>query len=105
MQKVKNTIPVYDICSISGHNHLNNEIIAESFATYLQVHPNLRAPHGHTFYHVVLFTKGKGFHTVDFEQFPVQAGQIYFMSPGQVHSWNFEGEVDGYIINFSENLL
>lgn len=105
MQKVKNTIPVYDICSISGHNHLNNEIIAEPFATYLKIHPNLKAPHGHTFYHVVLFTKGHGHHTVDFEQFPVQTGQIYFMSPGQVHSWNFEGEVDGYIINFSENLL
>jgi len=23
------------------------------------------------------------------------------MNPGQVHSWNFEGEVDGYVINFS----
>jgi AraC family transcriptional activator of pobA len=105
MQKVKNTIPVYDICSINGHDHLNHEIIAEPFASYLRVHPNLRAPHRHTFYHVVLFTKGSGFHTVDFEQFPVSAGQIYFMSPGQVHSWNFEGEVDGYIINFSDDLL
>lgn len=27
------------------------------------------------------------------------------MIPGQVHSWNFEGAVDGYIVNFSDNLF
>ena len=27
------------------------------------------------------------------------------MIPGQVHSWHFEAEVDGFIINFSENLF
>jgi AraC family transcriptional regulator, transcriptional activator of pobA len=32
-------------------------------------------------------------------------GQIYFMIPGQTHSWHFEGDIDGYIINFSEHLL
>jgi len=30
---------------------------------------------------------------------------IYFMTPGQVHSWNFEGEVDGYVIHFSEDFF
>lgn len=105
MQKVKNTIPVYDICSISGHDHINNKIIAEPFAEYLQVHPNLRSAHRHSFYHIVLFTKGCGYHTIDFEKFDVIPGQIYFMSPGQVHSWNFEGEADGYVINFSEDIF
>jgi AraC-like DNA-binding protein len=27
------------------------------------------------------------------------------MAPGQVHGWNFKGEVDGYIINFSAELF
>lgn len=27
------------------------------------------------------------------------------MSPGQVHSWQFSGEVDGYIVNFSKGLF
>jgi len=39
--------------------------------------------------------------SIDFQQFSVQPWQIYFMVPGQVHAWNFEGEVDGYVINFS----
>ena len=105
MKKVKNTIPVYDICSLKTNDYSNNEIIAESFAEYLKVHPNLHLPHRHSFFHIVLFTKGSGFHTIDFEKFIVAPGQIYFMKPGQVHSWNFQGSVDGYIINFSEQLF
>jgi AraC family transcriptional regulator, transcriptional activator of pobA len=105
MPKVKNTIQVYDICSLSGHNHVNGDLIAEPFGTYLKVHPNLHLPHGHSFYHLVFFTKGSGFHTIDFERFDVRAGQIYFMIPGQVHSWNFDGEVDGYVVNFAAELF
>ncbi len=30
---------------------------------------------------------------------------MYFMRPGQVHSWNFEGVVDGYVVNFSGDLF
>jgi len=105
MTKVKNTIPVYDICSLGDVNHLLEEIVAEPFGAYLRGHPNLHFPHRHTFYHIVLFTEGQGYHTIDFEQFPVKAGQIYFMIPGQVHSWSFEGNVDGFVINFSEDLF
>ena len=105
MQKVKNTIPIYDICSINGEQQVFHELIAEPFAAYLKGHPNLHTPHRHSFYHLVFFTKGKGYHTIDFEQFEVRKGQIYFMIPGQVHSWSFEGEADGYVVNFSDELF
>lgn len=105
MQKGKNTIPVYDICSLNGTSRLQGEIIAQPFADYLEAHPHLHHSHGHSFYHFVLFTKGGGWHTVDFERIKVKEGQIYFMVPGQVHSWDFEGEMDGYIVNFSEDLF
>lgn len=96
---VKNTFPVYDIYTLSGYTQQDIQI--SRFAPYLQVHKNLYLPHKHNFYHLVLFTKGSGSHTIDFEQFAVVPGQIYFMIPGQVHSWAFEGPVDGYVINFS----
>lgn len=105
MQKVKNTIPVYDICSLGGHNHISGDVLAQPFADYLAVHPNLHLPHRHSFYHLLLFTRGGGYHTIDFQRFDVAAGQIYFMAPGQVHSWNFEGEADGYVINFSDGFF
>ncbi len=104
-QKVKNTIPVYDICSIGNAAHLHEEVIAEPFDAYQKARPNLHFPHRHSFYHIVFFTAGSGTHTIDFEQFEVTLGQIYFMRPGQVHGWNFNGDVDGFVINFTENLF
>lgn len=105
-RKSKNTIPVYDICSLASVRQLQEEIIAEGFARYLSRHsPDLHFAHRHSFFHLVYFTKGGGTHTIDFETFAVTSGQIYFMVPGQVHTWNFEGEVDGYIINFSEQVM
>jgi AraC family transcriptional activator of pobA len=96
-------IPLYDICSLSDINQ--DDILISRFAPYLDTHKNLFATHRHSFYHLVLFTDGAGTHTIDFENFEVKAGQIYFMIPGQVHSWNFEGFTDGYIINFSTSFI
>ena len=95
--------PVYDICTLSDFKQ--EDILISRFAPYLNHHKNLYAAHKHTFYHLVLFLEGAGSHTIDFERFKVQPFQIYFMVPGQVHSWAFEGVTDGYIINFSATLF
>ncbi len=99
-------IPVYDICSLAEKQLPQNELLAERFNTYLKRHSHsLHNAHRHSFYHLILFTKGGGNHTIDFNQFKVKPFDIYFMIPGQVHSWQFQGEADGYIINFSENFF
>jgi AraC family transcriptional activator of pobA len=95
--------PVYDICTLSDFRQ--DDILVSRFAPYLNHHKNLHAAHRHTFYHVVFFTDGAGSHTIDFEKFVVKPNQIYFMIPGQVHSWSFEGFTDGYIINFSDSFF
>ncbi|QJD98423.1 helix-turn-helix domain-containing protein [Mucilaginibacter robiniae] len=96
---MKEKFPVYDICKLSDFKQ--EDILVSRFAPYLIAHKNLHLPHKHTFYHLVLFTEGSGHHAIDFRNFPVKPYQIYFMVPGQVHSWSFEGQVDGYVINFS----
>ncbi|MFD0750964.1 helix-turn-helix domain-containing protein [Mucilaginibacter calamicampi] len=96
---MKTNIPVYDICSLT--NNSKDDILISRFAHYLSVHKNLFIPHKHSFYHLVYFTQGGGSQTIDFEYVAVKPDQIYFMIPGQVHNWDFEGHVDGYIINFS----
>jgi len=94
------SLPIYDIGTLSQQEE--HDVQISRFAAYIDSHhKNLHAPHKHSFYHLVLFTKGAGMQTIDFQNFPVRPYLIYFMVPGQVHSWAFEGEVDGYIINFS----
>jgi AraC-like DNA-binding protein len=99
----KASIPVYNICSIDQQS---KDLLIEQFGAYLDRHyQNLHHPHRHSFYHMVFFTKGRGSHSIDFEKFTVKPFQIYFMIPGQVHSWHFEGEVEGYIVHFNESLF
>jgi AraC-like DNA-binding protein/mannose-6-phosphate isomerase-like protein (cupin superfamily) len=102
----KKQIPVYDIPALQPNTSPGADVLAEKLDTYLPRHyEHLQYPHRHSFFHLVLFTAGGGWHTIDFEKFRVKAGQIYFMHPGQVHSWHFEGEVKGYVVNFSEALF
>lgn len=96
---MKRLIPVYDIQNFSEYK--NDGILVSRFGHYSKQHHHLHSAHRHSFYHFVFFTKGTGKQQIDFKTFEVKANLIYFMIPGQVHSWNFDSEPDGYLINFS----
>lgn len=100
---IKKGIPVYSIDKLSLFKQKDIQI--SRFAPYLAIHKNLHLAHKHDFYHLILFLEGGGTHDIDFHMFPVRPYQIYFMIPGQVHSWSFEGHVDGYVINFSPSFF
>lgn len=54
-------------------------------------------PHRHNFYLCVLFTKGRGIHDIDFQQYQLQRGSLFFLKPGQTHFWKFSELPEGYI--------
>jgi AraC family transcriptional activator of pobA len=97
----RKSYPVFDINGISAHTSSLGLLNAERFSIYRAENPHLDVLHGHTFYHLLYFTKGSGSQIIDFEKFEITPGMIYFMKPGQVHQWFFQNEPDGFIINFS----
>lgn len=101
----KKHLPVYSINTLNETKISSKDFLADYFGHYLDEHQNLQFPHKHSFYQLVYFSKGSGNHSIDFVRFPVEAGQIYFMIPGQVHSWDFKKKPDGYIVNFSEQYI
>ncbi|WP_146941221.1 AraC family transcriptional regulator [Chryseobacterium hagamense] len=60
-------------------------------------HRHIEKAHRHDFYATILFTNGSGVHEIDFQKYEVSAGSLFFMSPGQVHSWELSDDIDGYI--------
>ncbi|RZK38424.1 MAG: helix-turn-helix domain-containing protein [Pedobacter sp.] len=96
-------IPIYGIENLKSYK--NEGILVAKFGHYLDEHQHLLRAHKHNFYHLVFFTEGSGEQNLDFNKFKIQPGLIYFMIPGQVHSWNFDTKPDGYIINFSTDYL
>jgi AraC-type DNA-binding domain-containing proteins len=95
----KNTIPVIDSCSIDLNNKTTIHI--DDLKEYIIKHQDMVFPHKHNFFHFVLFTQGSGEHIIDFNHYKIEPYQIYFMVPGQVHTWNFTGDEEGYVVNFS----
>lgn len=91
-------IPVLEQCTVSYKEDKN--FLADHLEVYLGKNNNLVFPHRHNFYQMLLFLSGEGMHEIDFKQYPIERGQVYFMGPGQVHSWMFEGKMTGYIVNF-----
>lgn len=96
-------IPILDICTLSEFKE--NDILISRLSDYLNDRNNFHFPHRHSFYHLVLFTKGGGSHTIDFSAFPVKPFQVYCMIPGQVHTWEFKGKMEGYVVNFSTSFF
>ena len=99
------TYPTFDICNLATNKLSNNLFNVDRFNGYLLKNPAVQKVHKHSFYHLVYFTTGSGQHIIDFKSYPIQKGAIYFMRPGQVHKWEFDGEVDGYVINFSSTFF
>lgn len=65
-------------------------------------HKHLEKPHRHDFYATIIFTKGSGIHEIDFQKYDVSEGSLFFMSPGQIHSWELSNDIDGYIFFCSQ---
>ncbi|HVK46280.1 MAG TPA: helix-turn-helix transcriptional regulator [Pseudobacter sp.] len=101
----KQALPTYSICAIADTPVTKNDFMTDRFGHYLEAHKDLFFPHKHSFYHLVYFTEVSGSHSIDFINFPAEPGQIYFMTPGQVHAWHFKNKTEGYIINFSDNYI
>jgi len=60
--------------------------------------PRVPFPHKHDFIHIVVPTKGTGWHEIDFVRHPVAPGSVFVMRPAQVHSWQLAAQTSGYVV-------
>jgi AraC family transcriptional regulator, transcriptional activator of pobA len=98
-------IPTYSICNLLGADRCMTEFLVMPIRTFMDTHGDLYFPHRHDFFQMVLFTRGGGKHSIDFTPYEVIPRQVYYMSPGQIHTWEFEADTDGFIVNFHESFF
>ncbi|MCC6463282.1 MAG: helix-turn-helix domain-containing protein [Saprospiraceae bacterium] len=98
-------MPTYSICNLLGADRCMTEIVVTRLRDFIESHRDIQFPHRHDFFQIVLFTRGGGRHSIDFQQFQVQPHQVYYMAPGQIHSWEFDADTDGYLVNFNESFF
>lgn len=81
-----------------NQNSFQNDFYASTISSHLMHnHARIEKPHKHNFYAVMLFTQGRGTHEIDFDSYEVKPGSVFFLAPGQMHSWELSEDVEGYI--------
>ena len=58
-----------------------------------------------SFYAIFWVTDGAGQRYIDFQAYPVQPNIMYFITPGQAHSWSLQAPLTGFAILFTEDFL
>ncbi len=87
-----------------GTNEPENSFYANTIMRHLQLHHSrIEKPHKHNFHAVFLFTQGTGIHEIDFRSYEVKPGSVFFLYPGQTHSWELSDDADGYLIFHAED--
>lgn len=87
------------------NNHSISFEIKRMEDIYDSVKGKVDDPHRHDYYIILIVLKAKGKHIIDFHEFDLKGGQMYFVSPGQVHQIIEEEKSYGYAITFSQQFL
>ncbi|GAB3204320.1 AraC-like DNA-binding protein [Pontibacter aydingkolensis] len=95
-------LPIYQIQDYNAQDQKEHYFYYSSFSAHLQEHLFIRRPHKHNFYIILFITQGSGKHTIDFTEYEVKPYTVFFLVPGQVHSWQLSDNVDGFIIFFTQ---
>lgn len=72
---------------------------------YVRRKGKVDTPHRHDFYTVLLILDAEGKHIIDFNEYTFSPGQVYFVSPGQVHQVIEDRQSTGFSIVFSSQFL
>jgi AraC-like DNA-binding protein len=61
--------------------------------------------HSHSYYQIIWFFEAGGIHTVDFNCFEVKENTVLFVNKDQVHAFDDNLEIKGWLIHFNESFF
>jgi len=61
--------------------------------------------HSHSYYQIIWFFEAGGTRTVDFESFDIQKNTVLSISKDQIHAFDENLEVKGWLIHFNESFF
>lgn len=66
---------------------------------------NPYTPHRLTFFAIVFFIDGEGFHHIDFTDINYEGMSLFFVCKGQLHAFENNDDANGYILYFTEEFI
>jgi len=104
MKKSNNKLPVFCL-DMYPHSRQNEPFYMIRLEELSRKVTDVEKPHSHSFYMLMIILNGSGQHVIDLKTYNISRGQIYFLSPGQVHNWDLSDDIEGYSLFFEAQLL
>lgn len=98
------SVPVYKLTSFPRHEP-NALFYMTRLETLVREFKGIDQSHAHTFYLMMWISQGSGTHTIDFKTYTIRPHQLYFLTPGQVHSWQLSADTQGFNLFFEPNFI
>lgn len=90
---------------INATNEYSNFSISRMEDIYTIRGGKVDEPHRHDFFTVLVIEQAQGIHKVDFNTYPLESQQVFFVSPGQVHQVIEKVASTGFVMTFSSQFL
>ena len=94
------SLPILALDTFPGQ-HTTHQYYIERLESHVARFPIVSEPHAHDFYLLLYITQGQGSHTIDLITYDLRAGSLFFLVPGQAHSWVLSADTEGYILFFT----
>lgn len=91
--------------SIAENNHSDLELELQFMPRFFADNPCCIDPHVHEFYQILWFRRGNGVHHGDFVDHPIRDNTIFFIAPGQIHSFDSKTDYEGVVIHFNASFM
>ena len=100
-------IPLLKSCDIQKRDNQKNNFAVHNLSELVKEDLYIpKTPHKHSFFQILYVSRGAGIHYVDFQEWEIEDGTIFFLSPGQVHDLRFTSKnPEGIMINFNEDFF
>lgn len=93
-------IPIHEFLNADNSNAPFRYVPLNARSDY-----DISLAHRHNYYEIFFFSKGGGWHLIDFDKFTISDHSIHFVCPGQVHLVKREPSSYGSILIFTNDLF
>jgi AraC-like DNA-binding protein len=100
---VKEIFPFYHIGHFINQPHNPTEFEITSFADMDE--PEVEDFHKHTFYEIIWIESGESRQVIDYQEYEIRPGSLFFISPGQLHHFAEWHPVTGGSIMFTADFF
>lgn len=98
----------YEIADFFAHESVQNQHFHINRLEEMPLLPTrINSPHKHLFYEVFLILKGKAIHNIDYTEYVICPGSLFFISQGQLHLWSkaHRTGIRGFRLMFTDEFL